>query len=191
MVQALTVYILEAVAAAVAVFDRGGPSCLQAADAETNTRYLLAQLAAEIEHHNCKAGGRDGGGEEGASANAVEAESAKAAGTAGTITAGPKGSASVHQGGSGGVAQEPSLPASLQGLLLKVSAVLQLLLALCLPLSWLLLGVSHLEAPQTGYSITKPASAAASASGATPPPTGGPAPLSGDGASAPPPDPPQ
>ena len=90
------------------------------------------------------------GGEEEASAYAVEAASAKAAGPAGTIAAGPKGSAAVRPGGGWGVAQEPSGLATLQGLQLKVSAVLQLLLALCLPLSWLLLGASHLEAPRMG-----------------------------------------
>ena len=55
--QALTVDIPEAVAAAAAVFDRGGPSGLQAADAEANARHLLAQLAAEIQRHNREPGG--------------------------------------------------------------------------------------------------------------------------------------
>ena len=178
MAQALTVNILEAVVAAAAVCDRGGPSSLQGqmprptpATCWPNWRQRLRATT-----------GGDGGGEEEALADEVEAGSVKAAGTAGTIAAGPKGSAVVCPGGSGGVAQEPSRPATLQGLQLKVSAVQQLLLALCLPLSWLLQGASHLEAQQTGYSTTMPASAAASASGAAPPPTGGPAPPSGDGA---------
>ena len=45
-----------------AVFDRRGLSCLQAADAEANARYLLAQLVADIDCHNREAGGGMVGG---------------------------------------------------------------------------------------------------------------------------------